>query len=433
MSSETTTTDLQIEVEQPEAWSRRLSITVPRERVQRVRSAVTEQLTRNARLPGFRKGKLPPRIVQQKFGPEIEQETLDRVIQESYREALQSQDFQPITQGMIDNVEYEPQSDLRFEVRFEVRPQLDLARTGGFSATRPPAEIGDDEVESVFERLRDERGTWNPLPDGERPDYGDQVTVEILGQELEEEGEEPQARTYRFELGEGQAIPMVEESIMTLLAGEEGDFAVRFPDDFADEEQRGREQQLHIRLVDGKRKELPSVDDDFAREVGDFDSLDALRTRIREDLEEEARRRSEGEIRAQLIGQIVEANPFEIPNSMTERYLDHMTGQGEERERPRDLTPAQADRLAQFRETLRPQAETHLKRILIVEHIAEHEDLRATQDEIDERVEEIARKHDRQPADVWLTLEKSGQLQVLENEITEDRVFEYLKNQSTVA
>lgn len=422
--------EITVAVQEPKPWSRRLSVTVPRERVQRARQSVTRQIAGSVRLPGFRKGHVPQRVLEKQFGASIEQETLDRVIQEAYREALEKEGLSPITRGEVENVHYHEGEELHFEVEFEVQPEVKLERLHGFTATRPSAEVAEDEVDSVLERLRDERGTWVPVED-RKPDYGDQVLVEITGLDEVAEGETPEPRAYRFALGEGQAIPDVEQAIISLAPGEEGDFTVRFPEDFPDPEQAGKEQHLHVKLNSVQHKELPELNDDFAKELGDFETMEALRARILEDLRSAAEERAESEVRDQLLGQVLEANPFEVPDSMVERYLDYMTGESEERRKER--TPEQEEQISQWRLSLRPQAEQGLKRMTVVERIADGQGLRATQDEVDARVEELAEKHGRTPGEVWLQLEKSGELQALESQITEDKVFEYLKAQSTVS
>jgi trigger factor len=429
MASET---DLKIAVQESENWSRHVTVTVPASRVKRTRGAVTEQIARSARLPGFRKGRLPTTLIERQFGTSIDQETVDRTIQEAYREALETQGLSPISQGKIEKVEYERDSDLSFEVELEVRPEIELERTSGFQVTRPSTELGDSDVDAVLERLRDERGTWEPLGEGEKPEVGNQVMVEItaLGEDGEsKEGEEPQS--YRFVVGEGQAIPEVEDAIRTLAAGEEGEFTVHFPDDFPDEARRGEAQQLHIRVTEASRKVLPELNDDLAREVGAFADLAALRAGVLADLEEDVRQRAESEVRRQVIDQIIEANPFQVPNSMVSRYLEHMLGH--DTDKPHTHTPEQEAQLAQASIALRPQAEWSLKRMLIVEKLAESEGMHATQDEIDARVEELAKQHERSPSEIWLQLEKSGQLEMLEREITEEKVFKHLLEQSTVA
>ncbi|MBW3629985.1 MAG: trigger factor [Gemmatimonadetes bacterium] len=412
-----------------------MSITVPAERVKRTRGAVSDQMARNARMPGFRKGKLPSRVVEQRFGPSIDQETVDRTIQEAYREALESQGLTPINQGKVDRIEYKPGADLTFEVELEVRPEIELTRLSGFTLTRAPLETSEDDVTGVLERLRDERATWEALEgEGLKPAAGQQVSVEITPLSTDGEPQEDATpRPYRFVIGEGQAIPDVEEAILSLGLGEEGDFTARFPDDFPDEASRGVEQRLHIRLTGIERKIAPELDDEFAKGVGEFETLEALRERIRADLETEAGQRADGELRQQLVDRILEANPFSVPNSMVDRYLDYMTGHSHEEGKPHHHTAEEEERIGAIRATLRPQAEWGLKRTLVVEHIAEQEGLNATQDEIDSKVEELASAHGRTPSEVWLQLEKSGQLEVLERELTQDKVFTFLLGQNTVA
>ncbi|WP_420130018.1 trigger factor [Longimicrobium sp.] len=430
-------TEVRVDVQEPTSWSRRLSITVPSERVRRVRQSVSAKIAGNVRLPGFRKGKTPASLVERQFGPAIEQETVDRVIQETYREALDSHEFRPITQGQVESVHYHGDGgDLHFEVEFEVQPVLDLARTDGFDVVRPADAIGDDEVDALLERLRGERAHQHSLEEGAKPDYGDTVLVHItdLDEAGEGEGEAAEGSEYRFELGEGQAIPDIEAAIMTLAPGEEGEFTVTFPEDFADEAQRGQQQRLRIRVVEARRKELPALDDEFAQGLGDFESLEALRTRVRADLQNDATKRADSALRDALVQQIVEANPFDVPASMVDRYLSYMMGENPDAEGGRRTrSPEDEERFSQLRAIMRPQAEAMIKRMMVVEHIAEREGLRPTADDVDARVEALAEQHGRTPSELWVELERSGQMQGLEAEILEDKVFEHLQSRNTVA
>lgn len=424
------TSGLTVATQESTASSRRLSIVVAAERVQRTRVRVTEQLTRGARLPGFRKGKLPARVIEQRFGPSIDQETIDQLIQETYREALESEGITPVSQGRVDEVKYDKGADLTFEVEVDVQPEIELENLGGFTASRPAVEVGDKEVDSVLDRLRDERAEWAPLEAGARPSYGDQVLVDItaIG-----EGEDDEAHSYRVVLGEGQAIPDVEAAIMTLAVGEKGEFSVSFPEDFPEEDRRGETQNLVIEMKEASKKILPEIDDEFAKGVGEFESVAAMRERVLKDLNEDAEQQAENEVRRQLMDHVIEANPFEAPRSMIDRYLDYMLDGPRQEPAQKARSPEEEEQYAQLRETLRPQAEWGLKRSMIVERIAEREGLRATQDEIDQRVEALATQHSRSASEVWIQLEKSGQLDELEREITDGKVFDYLKSQNTVA
>lgn len=438
--ADTTTTpssQLTVTVEQPSSFARRLSITVPKEQVERVRRSVAQQVTRNVRVPGFRKGHIPQNILDKQFGAAIQQETVDRVIQETYPRALEQENVRPIAQGQVQDVHYHDGGDLHYHVDVEVQPAIELARTSGFVVARPTDEVTDADVDGVLERLRTERAQLVTVDD-RTPDVGDEVQVRITPAAAPAEGDDaPEAEEFKFVLGEGQAIPAIEAAIQTLQPGEEGEFDIEFPEDYGDAEQAGTTQRLRIGVVELKARTFPELDDDFARALGngEFESMAALRERLHGDLGAEARQRADQGYRDALLGQIVEANNLEVPPSMVENYLDYMTSgmTGGQRGKKAARTPEQEERFSQFREMLRPQAETTLKRMLVVETLADREGLRATQDEVDARVEEIAEQHGRSPSDVWLELEKGGQLQGMEADITEGKVIEWLRSHNTDA
>jgi trigger factor len=432
--SDTTTTagELQVTVEQPSSYARHLSVTVPAERVKRIRQSVRAQMTRNARVPGFRKGKLPDHLIEKQFGPAIDQETIDRVIQETYPEALKQSEVNPIAQGELADAHFHGTGgELHYQVNVEVQPTVALARTSGFVVARPSDAVGDEEVDAVIERLRGERATLQVVDD-RKPDVGDEVQVRITTPRPDGDDDAPEPQEFRFVMGEGQAIAPIEEAIMSLLPGDEGEFDIAYPEDFDDPDLAGTTRRLSIGVVELKSREFPELDDDFAREVGGFESMEALRARVGTDLRDEARRRADAGVREGLLGQILEANPVEAPRSMVERYLDYMMGGGREGAPKPRRTAEQEERFSQFREMMRPQAEAAIQRILVIETLADTQGLRATQDELDARVELLAQASGRSPSDVWLEMEKGGQLQGLEGEITEDKVFEWLRSQNTV-
>lgn len=431
MADTTSGTGLQVTVEQASSYARHLSITVPAERVKRVRQSVRAQLTRNARVPGFRKGHLPDHLVEKQFGSAINQETVDRVIQETYPEALQQEDIHPIAQGEVADVHYHGEGgDLHYHVNVEVQPTLEIARTSGFVVERPSDTVGEDEVDNILERMRSERATLEVVED-RTPDLGDEVQVRITAPRPAGEEGEPEPQEYRFVMGEGQAIAPIEEAIMSLTPGEEGEFDITYPEDFDDPELAGTTQHMTIGVVELKSRTFPALDDEFAASLGPFDSVAALRERILADLREDARRRADAAVKDGLIGQILEANPIDAPRSMVERYLDYMMGEGQGRPR-QQRTAEQEERFSQFRELMRPQAEASLKRMLVIDTLADRNGLRATQDEVDARVELIAQGQGRSVSDVWLELEKTGQLQSVEAEMTEEKVFDWLRGQNTV-
>ncbi len=396
-----------------------MSVTVPSDVVSTERQRLTGELAARLKLPGFRKGRVPSSVVEKRFGDSLSREALDKLIGAAYREALSQQELNPISEGEVGNVQYEPDRDLTFSISFDVRPEIELSRLGGFKVERPPVEGLDDKLEQVLGRLREEKGTWQSVDKG-RPEDGELVGVEIRRIENGEPGE---VQPYQLILGQGDAIPDIEDAIRSLEVDGSGEFVVRFPDDFPNEERRGEEEQLLVRLDSRQQLELPELDEEFAKSLGEFESVDDLHEKVRADLQKEAEGQAESVVRGKLLDAILEANPFTVPVSMVDRYVESVLGD------PEGVPP---EKLAEAKEQISPQAEHAVKRILAIDRLSEIEDLRATEEELDGRIEEIAEKSGETPAMIYANLQKSERLEALEREITEKKVFDFLKGQSEI-
>src|ERR1041384_653435 len=263
-----------------DAASKALRVSVPVERVQEAEEKAVRQYARRARLPGFRPGKAPEAVVRRRFSQEIRQWVLEEVIREGWEEAKSSQSLQPVADHSVRNLKFEAGQPVEFELVVELRPELTLGRVGSFTLTRTVAPVTDQAVTEQLGRLREQRATWLPV-EGARPAPGQMVRVDVAPIE---EAEVKPAQSHTLVLGDGQAIPALEEKIMALLPGETVDAEVRFPDDHPEAERGGKSRTVRLTLHEVKRQELPPLDDAFAKEVGDFETLDALRAAVREDL-----------------------------------------------------------------------------------------------------------------------------------------------------
>lgn len=417
--------NLDVSLQEEERWRRRLSVTVPASVVEREHEEAARKLASRMKLKGFRKGKVPPGVVQSRYGDALRQETLERIIGEAYREALAREDLKPISEGELEEVNHQPQQDLVFSISFDVQPLIDISRVGGFTVERPSARVEDAHVQQILDRIREQNGAWKPVEEGAAGD-GDLVSVGI--RRLDGDEEDAEAQDYEFVLGKGDAIPDIEDAIRTLAPGETGEFHVTFPDDFPNEERRGDEEHLEITLTSRKELELPELDDELVRQVGDFEGLEDLKAKVREDLETDAREQAESVVRGRLLDFVLEANPFQVPRSMVDRYveavIDDQVG-----DQKGNIPPEQ---LQEIRGNIRSDAEHSVKRMLVLDRIAESHGLQATEDDVDARIEGIAEKNDTDAAKVYATLQKQGRLEVVERELTERKVFEFLKEQSEI-
>jgi trigger factor len=411
--------DLKITVEKPATWSRRMTITIPAERLEQEKQTTARRLASRIRLPGFRQGKIPSSVLEKRFGPAIEQETIERVVGEAYREAIKQEGFEPISQAAIENIDYQAGSDLVFAVDFEIRPEIELNRLGGFRVRREVVPVSEEAVDRVLQRLREQHAVWHPV-ESDAPVLGDAAMVEITPLE---NGQAQASRSYQLLIGEGQVRPEIEERIRTLKAGETGEFEVDLPENAGDEPGPTRTHHLRVHLAELRRPELPAVDDEFARAVGDFADVAALQSRVKSDLEREAEAQSHQDVRRELVDQILQANTFDVPTSMVDRYLQQI------------LRPRQGEddaRIQELRNAARPAAEQAIRRMMLVERVAELEGLQATEDEVSERYEELAQRHNRSAREVRAQLKKEGRDREVGEQLTEEKVFRYLESLSTI-
>jgi trigger factor len=409
---------IEIKTKKSEGVERLLEVSVPAETVQEAEERTARRYASSARLPGFRPGKAPAALVRKKFKDAIRQQTLESLLQEAYQEVVSREQLKVVATPHLHDVRYDEGKPLVFELHVEVRPEITLGRVQGFKVSRPAAAVSDDGVREQLDQLRDQRANWAPV--SEKPAPGDMVTVLLAT--ADENGALPDGREYRIVLGSGQAIPGIEELIMRMNAGETLEDTVRWPDDFPDESQRGKSKPVRVTLQEVKRKAMPDLDDAFAREVGDFESLDALTGAVKRDLESHAEREADASVRQQLIDQIVQANAFDVPPSWVTQLIDgYMKAyQIPEEERER------------FTGEFRPVAERQVRRDLIIDTIAEREKLKASEADVDERVADVAQKRNSDPGQVYASLQKAGRIQEIERAITEEKVFKWLLERNTV-
>jgi len=411
-------TTITIQETSGDAASKSLQVTVPAERVRLAQDRAVQQVARKVRLPGFRAGHAPATIVRKKFHDAIRQTVLDEVIRESWEQARETESLKPVADPSVHNLKFEEGGPIEFELHVEVRPEVTVATVGGFTLTRAVPTVSDEQVEEQLNRLREQKATWLPV-EGQRPAPGQMVQVEVTSFD---EGDPSEPQPHSIVLGEGQALPELEARIMELQPGEVADTQVTLPDDHPDESRRGMVRKLKVALHEVKRQELPPLDDAFAREVGDFEDLAALRATVREDLARDAEREADAKVRDALIQKLVEANGIEAPPSLVHRVIHgylHAYGVPHEKE-------------PEFAAQFQPVAEAQVRRDLVLAAVAEAQGLYATEADVDARIGTMAAARDVPAGQVYASLQKANRLAELERAITEDKVFGYLLQQSTV-
>ncbi len=410
--------DIQITTVKDEPGAKNLKVEIPVDRVRAAEQAAATFYAKRARLPGFRKGRAPLGVVRRQYRQEIRERMLQSLIGDGWKQAVEQENLKPIADPAVRDLRFDDGAPLTFEFRVEVKPEITLQRVGGFTVTRTVAPVTDDAVSDQIEELRGQKATWVPV-DGTRPTHGQLASVSIA---TVEDGKAGEPRQYQVVLGEGQAIPDLEEQIARLLPGETAEASVRYPDDFPDLAKRGQTRTVSVTLHGVKRREMPDLDDAFARQVGDFESVAALSAAVREDLQAHAEREADAEVRRQLMDELIGANGLEPPAPLVQRVLSAYA----------QSYGVPDDQLERFTAEFRPLAERQVLRDLVIDAVAEREKLHATEEDLDRRIEELARRRATEPAKLYASLQKAKQLGEVERGITEEKVFAHLLAQSTV-
>lgn len=413
-------TDITIETIAQDPASRALRVTVGLEHLAAAERRAVTEYSRRVRLPGFRKGHAPERMIRSRFGAEIRQFVLEDALRESWQRVVAEQELKPTADPQVRNVSFEEGNPLQFEMLIEVQPSITLERTGGFTLTRRVEPVTAAQVDEQLDRLREQRGTWTPVAADVRPREGQLVTVTVENLDGTDGSTPPAPHT--LVLGQGQAIPALEEQIVGMLPGETVEAELRLPDDHPDEARRGQTRRVRLTLHEVKEQVLPGLDDAFAAEVGDFATLDALRAAIREDLEADAARGAEARLRDELIRQVAEANAVPAPPTLVARMVEAFG-------RSYQVEPAQAEAFAQ---AFTPVAEAQVRRTLILEAVATARNLRATEADLDARVAQMAAARGVEPGKLYAQLEQQKRLHDLEHQLTEEKAFASLLAESTI-
>ncbi|MFC1531123.1 trigger factor [Gemmatimonadota bacterium] len=418
-TGETQDRQLDVAVEVGDGWTRKLTITIPPERVGRARAAERKRLGKRVRIKGFRRGKIPTDVIEQRYSEFLDEHVRSVLVEEAYREAVEETELRPAGAAHITNVQYAPGERLTFQAEFEIMPTVKLDRVGGFKIKRALAPVTDEEVSQILDGIRSEHADWNAID--RSPKDGERVSVAI--EPLPDPDSEPtgEARPYQFVIGSGEALEDVEKAISELSPGQAGAFEVTFVAE--GEETASEKRRLHIRLDTVEEQVLPELDDALAALAGDFEDLATLEAAVRSDLARHHEEEAESGVRRDLMQAVLDANPFAVPHALVDRYLDQMI------QAPEDADP---QKVGEARAELAPLAEGRIREQLVLDQIIEREDLQASDEEVREEIQRLAEIRGISTQDLRRRLAPEGGIEAVGRNLAVEKVFAYLKEESEI-
>lgn len=371
---------------------------------------VARDYGRAARIPGFRPGKVPQRLVRQRFRDQILQDVAHGLIPRAVDDALRERGIEPIDTPDIRDVVVEEGQPLKFTAAFETVPAFDPGDCRALRFIRPPSSVTDEGVDHALEELRQRAARFEPVED-RAVEPGDTVVADLERRATSggDVGECDRHENVSVEIGAAVNPPGFDEQIVGLTAGAEKQFTVQYPADYAISDLAGTEVEYKVTVKSIKRRIVPALDDEFAKDVGEFETLAALRDRVRADLEHEAGHEADRQVRAELLKALAARVPFDAPSALVDREVDRRVEDFMRRLIEQQVDPRRATiDWEEFRKAQREPAGEAVKSALALDEIARRENLAVGQDEVEREVSRYAERTGRTPSAVRAQLEKEG-------------------------
>jgi trigger factor len=408
-----------------------LSVEIPSDVVDAEIERVARDYSRKARIPGFRPGKVPSRVVRQRFKDQILHDVAHDLVPRAVDEALREKGVEPISTPDIREVVVEEGRPMTFTASFDTLPPFEVGDLSTVALTRTSAAVADTAVDEALQRLRQRAARYDPVEDRGVID-GDIVTVDI--NRTDATGTTDTHKDVAIEIGASANPPGFDAQLLGAEAGTEKTFALTFPADYASADLAGKEVTYAVTVKALKRRTIPELDDEFAKDMGEFENLAALRARVRGDLEHEARHTAENDLRGALMKQLAARVPFEIPASLIDRETDRRLEDFASRLMQQNIDPRQAGVDWQaFRDSQREPAREAVAGALVLDEVARTENLAVSDDEVEQEIGRYAERTGRTPAAVRATLEKEGGISRIYAGLRREKSVDYVMTRATIS
>ncbi|HSK08756.1 MAG TPA: trigger factor [Vicinamibacterales bacterium] len=412
-----------------------LIIEVPPEEVDAEIDRVTREYSRSARIPGFRPGKVPPRVVKQRFRNEILHEVAHELIPRAVDAALQEKGLDPIDTPDVGHVDVHEGEALTFTATIETLPPVDPGDYAEIQLRRPPVQVSDEAVDEALEQLRQRAARFEPVED-RGVETGDTVVIDLDRATVEGgEAEAPEHHdNVSVELGSPANPPGFDAELEGLRGDAEKTFRLVYPADYAVEALASKEIEYRVKVRAVRRRVVPPLDDDLAKEVSSSDTLEKLRGEVREQLTREAAHEAERQLRSDLLKALADRVTFEVPAVLIERDLNRRTQDFIGRLLAEGVDPRQTGLdWEAFRNDQRDAATQAVRATVVLDEVARREEIAVSDEDVERQVASLAERSGRPPATVRAQLDRDGDLDRLRAGLRRERTVDFLMSRVTIA
>lgn len=417
--------NIKVEVKNGGPCERTLSIQIEAGEFGPEREKVVRQFRKEARIPGFRPGKVPAAMIESRFKDAIKEETVQNLVTNGFRQALEQEKINPLTQPKVENLNVAEDKSISFEATVEVYPEVKLEKYTGFEVEKKLHQVSDADVDKALADVREQHARFAPK-DG-AAEKGDYLVLNFCV--LDDSGE-PESGTKRDNqlvmAGHEDPTALFSHALIGLAPGEGQELSVDFPADYPEESLKGRNIRYRVDVHSVRQKMLPELDDSFATQVSAAENMDGLRGIIRRNMEHEIEHRAEHQVEDELFRQIIAANDFDLPASLIEDAASRRAEYVKQQSRGQDFDDAE------LKQAVRPGAIQSLKRELIIHELSHKEKIEVSQADISARIEEYAAQLGKPLDEVQKDFRTSRAMNQLRSMLLEDKVLAYLKQNNTV-
>ena len=387
-----------------------VAVEIPSDIVDAQIDRIARSYSRQARIPGFRQGKVPATLIKKRFREQILHDVAHDLIPRAIDEVLRERGLEPVDTPDVKDVSLDEGQALTFTATFETLPPIDPGPLNSISLRRPAVTLEDNAVETTLTQLQNRAARFEPV-EGRAVDEGDTVTLDVDRKATAEGEKDDHHHDVVVEIGAKANPPGFDDNLKGLEPGAEKSFTIHYPDDYAVKELAGTSMDYSVKVKDIRKRVLPVLDDEFAKDLGEFDTLDALRARIQQDLEREAEQEADRNLRGSLLKELAARVSVDIPDSLVERELDRRTEEFARRLMDQKIDPRRANiDWDQFRDSQRDASRESVKSALVLDEISRRENVTVSEEEIDKDVAQYAERSGLTPAAVRARLEKEGAL-----------------------
>jgi trigger factor len=413
------------------ATKREIQVEIPAEQVTRETENLIQKYQKLARLPGFRRGHVPASIIKQRFSEDIKTDVVESLVPRFFRQEAEKLGLIPVSQPRVSDLHVHDGEPLRFKASFEIMPEIKVEGYKELRADKPEIKVVDEEVEEQLKNIQEQQATFSTV-EGRALADGDFAQASLDGKPKDGEGKPVHMDEILVEIAGKNTMPEFTENLRGVSAGDERTFDVTYPADMQDERLAGKVFTYTVKVQSIKQKALPELNDAFAKELGEFASLDEVRGRIREGMEAERKHAAEHESKEKLISELVKRNEFEVPEALVERQIDvrlergvrALAAQGMKAE---DIKKMDFNRL---RAGQKEQALQEVKASLLLQKIAEEEKIEVSDAEIDREIEALATQSKQTPEAIRARLTRDGALDRIRIRLLNDKTLDFLYQQS---